>query len=68
MCVNGVNNAFSYRDTLTPRELHHIEVMLKLAAGDTVFWAMNVNPAPDSGGGAGAYQGNHNGCTIWLVG
>jgi len=43
-------------------------VVLKLAAGDWVAWAMNIAPCSDSGTNAGAYQGNHNTCTIWLIG
>lgn len=67
--VNGVNTAFSYRDTNNTWELHHIELMLKLAAGDTVAWAMNAAPGSVSGvPSAGAYQSNHNTSTIWLVG
>lgn len=66
--VNGANIAFSYRDTDNIWELHHIELLVKLAAGDTLAWAMNVAPAPDAGTNAGAYQSNHNHCTVWLVG
>jgi C1q domain len=65
--VNGANWYFTFRDSANNWELHHIEMMLKLAAGDTVAWAMNTAPAPDAGA-SGAYQVNHNMCTIWLVG
>ena len=66
--VNGVNTCFSYHNSNALWELHHTEVMLKLAAGDAVWWAMNIAPAPDSGQASGAYTANHNMCTIWLVG
>ncbi|HEY6617419.1 MAG TPA: hypothetical protein VIZ32_22985 [Vicinamibacterales bacterium] len=66
--VNGGNWYFSYRDTAAIWELHHVEMMLKLAAGDYVTWAMNTAPGPDTTGPGGAYQANHNTCTIWLVG
>ena len=68
VCVNGGNWYFSYKDTAAIWELHHVEMMLKLAAGDYVTWAMNKAPGPDSGASCGAYQANHNTCTIWLVG
>jgi hypothetical protein len=68
VCVNGGNWYFSYKDTPATWELHHVEMMLKLAAGDYVTWAMNTAPGPDSGSSCGAYQANHNTCTIWLVG
>lgn len=67
--VNGSTRCYSYRYTNNTWELHHVEVMLKLAAGDTVSWAMNHAPGPTSGSPqGGAYQSNHNTCTIWLVG
>jgi hypothetical protein len=66
--VNGGCWYFSYRATDNTWELHHIEMMLHLAAGDYVTWAMNVAPAPASADPCGAYQANHNTCTIWLVG
>ena len=68
LVVNGALWYFSYRDLNNTWELHHIEMMVKVAAGDTISWAMNVAPAPDSGGNGGAYTSNHNICTIWLVG
>lgn len=68
LIVNGVNWYFSYRDSSAAWELHHIEVMVKLAAGDNIRWAMNIAPGPDSTTVGGAYQANHNNCTIWLVG
>jgi C1q domain len=68
VCVNGGLWYFSYKDTNPVWELHHIEMMLRLAAGDYVTWAFNISPAPDTGSNAGAYQANHNTCTIWLVG
>jgi len=66
--VNGGNWYFSYRDTLAIWELHHIEMQLKLSAGDWISWAMNTAPGPASATSGGAYQSNHNTCTIWLVG
>jgi hypothetical protein len=66
--INGGNWYFSYRDSDALWELHHIEMMLNLAAGDYIEWAMNKAPGPDSGTTGGAYQSNHNTCTIWLVG
>jgi len=68
LIINGGNWYFSYRDSNNAWELHHIEMMLKLAAGDTIQWAMNKAPGPDSTTVGGAGQGNHNTCTIWLVG
>jgi hypothetical protein len=68
LIVNGANWYFSYRDSNVTWELHHIEMMVKLAAGDNVRWAMNMAPGPDSGTTGGAYQANHNTNTIWLVG
>jgi hypothetical protein len=68
LIVNGVNNYFGYRGDLSLWELLHIEMQIKLAAGDTVGWAMNITPAPDSGTTGGAYRSNHNHSTIWLVG
>jgi hypothetical protein len=65
---NGANHYFSYRDSNALWELMHIEVMIKCAAGDTLSWAMNASPGPDSTSVAGGYRGNHNTCTIWLVG
>lgn len=66
--VNGSNTYFSYKDTINIWELQHLELMMNLAAGDWVSWAMNIAPAPDSGTVSGGYQANHNTCTIWLVG
>lgn len=66
--VNGGCPAFSYCGSNSPWELHHVEVMVKLAAGDTLAWAMNTAPGPDSGNDVGAYHSNHNCCAIWLVG
>ena len=68
--VNGVNKYFSYRDTGGPScwALHHIEMMLYLAQGDTLAWAMNKAPGPVAGGAGGAYQSNHNTCAIFLIG
>ena len=66
--VNGANIYFGYKDTTSVWELFHLHGMLKLAAGDTIAWAMNKAPGPDTGGPGGAYQANHNTCTIWLVG
>lgn len=66
--VNGVCVCFSYHNSNSLWELHHNAVMVKVAAGDTISWAFNIAPAPDSGTVSGAYQGNHNVCTIWLVG
>ena len=68
LIVNGVNYYWSYKDTVNTWELHHQEILFKLSAGDTVAWAMNITPGPDSGNAAGAYRTNHNTCTIWLVG
>jgi len=68
LIVNGVNWYWSYRDTISIWELQHLEMMLNLAAGDTFAWAMNKAPGPDSGLTGGAYQSNHNTCTVWLVG
>lgn len=66
--VNGSNWYFSYRDTIALWELQHIEMLLKLAAGDWISWAINTAPGPTSGYTGGAYQSNHNMSTIWLVG
>ena len=66
--INGGNWYFSYRDTISIWELQHLVGMVKLAAGDTIAWAFNVAPAPATGSAGGAYQSNHNTCTIWLVG
>jgi len=66
--VNGGNWYFSYKDTVGTWEIHHLEIMLNLNAGDYVTWAMNIAPGPDAGSNAGGYQANHNTCTIWLVG
>ncbi len=66
--VNGSCWYFNYKDSQSTWELQHIEMLLNLAAGDWVSWAFNVAPAPDSGNDWGAYNGNHNHCTIWLVG
>jgi hypothetical protein len=66
--VNGINQYFSYRDTISIWELHHIEMMMNLAAGDWVSWAMNTAPGPTTANTGGAYQSNHNISTIWLVG
>lgn len=66
--VNGTNYAFSYRDTVNVWELHHVELMVNLAANDWIAWAMNIAPAPDSSLTSGSYSANHNTCTIWLVG
>jgi hypothetical protein len=68
LIVNGGNWYFSYRNSDASWEIHHVEVMVDLAAGDTIRWAMNVAPAPDTTTAGGAYQSNHNTCTIWLVG
>ena len=68
LIVNGGNWYFSYRNSGATWELHHIEMMLRLNAGDYIQWAMNKAPGPDSGTTGGAYQANHNTCTIWLVG
>lgn len=66
--VNGSNWYFSYRNSDSSWDLHHVEVMVNLAAGDTIRWAMNNDPGPVSSAAGGAYQSNHNTCTIWLVG
>jgi hypothetical protein len=66
--VNGANTYWGYKDTVSIWELMHIEILFKLAAGDTVSWAMNASPGPVSGYPGGAYRSNHNTCTIWLVG
>jgi hypothetical protein len=66
--INGVNTYFTYRDSNSLWTLHHSEVMINLAAGDTVAWAMNFAPGPASAAAAGAYRSNHNVNTIWLVG
>ena len=66
--VNGGNWYFTYRDTISTWELQHIEMMLDLAAGDWVSWAMNTAPGPTTTNTGGAYQSNHNIGTIWLVG
>jgi len=68
LIVNGGNWYFSYRDSNVEWELHHVEMMIKLAAGDNIRWAMNAAPGPDSSTTGGAYRSNHNICTIWLVG
>jgi len=65
---NGGLLYYSYRDTNNIWELQHLEVTIKCAAGDTITWAINIAPAPDSTTGAGAYGANHNASTIWLVG
>ena len=66
--VNGGLWYASYRDTISIWELHHVVVMLNLAAGDTVAWAMNIAPGYATSYTGGAYRANHNMCTIWLVG
>jgi hypothetical protein len=66
--VNGGLWYFGYRDSGALWELYRMEMVLNLAAGDYVQWAMNIAPSPDSGTPGGAYQANHNTCTIWLVG
>jgi len=66
--INGVNTYYTYRDSNSLWILHHSEVMINLAAGDTVAWAMNLAPGPASAATTGAYRTNHNACTIWLVG
>ncbi len=68
LIVNGAAAYYSYKDTVALWELHHQEMMINLAAGDTVSWSMNAAPGPDSGNVCGGYQINHNTCTIWLVG
>jgi hypothetical protein len=68
LIINGVNWYFSYRNSNAAWEIHHIEMLVRLAAGDTIRWAMNAAPSPDTSSAGGAYQSNHNTCTIWLVG
>jgi hypothetical protein len=68
LIVNGGLRYFSYRNSTMLWELHHIEMMLDLAAGDYVQWAMNIAPAPDSSTVGGGYRANHNTSTIWKVG
>lgn len=68
LIVNGVNYYWSYKDSISVWELHHNELLFKLAAGDWFSWAMNAAPGPVSAYTGGAYQANHNVCTIWLVG
>jgi hypothetical protein len=68
LIINGGVTHFSYRDSNAQWELHHVEVMFRVAAGDTIQWAMNAAPGPDSSTAGGAYTSNHNICTIWLVG
>lgn len=65
--INGANWYFSFKQTDNTWELHHHEILIKLAAGDNVRWAMNLAPGPD-GGTAGGYRQNHNMCVIWLLG
>jgi hypothetical protein len=65
--VNGGIRYYSYRDTVALWELNHTAVMLNLAAGDWLAWAMNTAPGNASGYTGGAYRSNHNACTIWLV-
>ena len=66
--VNGALANFSMYQTNSTWELHHLELMVKLSAGDTIAWAMNKAPAPVGVAAVGAYQANHNVCSIWLVG
>jgi C1q domain len=66
--VNGAALTYSYKDTISLWELMHVELMIKLAAGDWVSWAMNIAPGADSGNASGGYQANHNASSIWLVG
>jgi hypothetical protein len=66
--VNGGLWYFSYRDSAAIWELHHVEMQLKLSAGDYIEWAANAAPGPDSSTAGGAYRANHNHCTVWLVG
>lgn len=68
LVVNGTNWYFSHRNGNCTWELHHVEMMVNLAAGDWLSWAMNASPAPVGTAGLGGYQSNHNTCTIWLVG
>lgn len=65
--VNGVNKYFSYRDTSGTWILHHLEMIIKLAQGDTLAWALNKAPGPAAANNAGGYQDNHNTCSIWLL-
>jgi len=66
--VNGALKYFSYNDMVSTWMLHHLEMVLKLAQGDTVAWAMNTAPGPTNPSAGGAYQSNHNTCTIWFIG
>lgn len=65
--LNGAAAAYSYHHAAQSWDLHHLEVQLKMQAGDYVSWAMNAAPGP-AGGVSGAYRSNHNVETIWLVG
>lgn len=55
-------NTNDYWDT------QNLECLVKCAAGDTLAWACNIAPGPDTGSGVGALGSNHNTATIWLVG
>jgi hypothetical protein len=66
--VSGVNYYWGYKDTISVWELMHIEILFKMAAGDTLGWAMNIAPGPASSYTGGGYQSNHNTVTVWLVG
>lgn len=66
--INGASLTFSYEDVNNNWTLLHTELMVKLEAGDWLSWAMNIAPGSASALASGAYRGNHNHCTIWLVG
>jgi C1q domain len=66
--VNGGIINYSYKDTISVWELMHVELMVNLAAGDWLSWAMNIAPGADSGNASGGYRSNHNTSAIWLVG
>jgi hypothetical protein len=68
LIVNGGVQYYGYRDTTNIWELFHLEVMFKLAAGDTVAWAMNKAPGAENASTFGAYTSQHNASTIWLIG
>jgi hypothetical protein len=68
LIVNGAQRYFSYRNDGSNWETNHTEVMVKLAAGDWIAWAMNISPGNDSSTTAGGYRNNHNHEVIWLVG
>lgn len=65
---NGILQVFTHWNTNDYWDTQNLETILYCAAGDTIAWAVNIAPSPDSTSGYGAYGDNHNMSTIWLIG